>query len=244
MILKYITCSGANEHTNIDDLLALAKEYPMMEIGIQVSDKKVMENPARFDWIAALHEKVVAQKLAPNIAMHVNGNWVQQFASRAMIPELDYFLNLCNGRKRWLVKRLQINFLIDNDYRIEFGRFCQAMTDCAARPIVLPYNEKNAVFIHRLHDKSMKFDCLYDSSHGEGVLPQQLQAPVFKDRLQGYSGGLSAENVAEQLQKLSHVVKPKCVIYIDAEGKLKGNDGHLDLQKCKAYIENALSAVK
>ncbi|MGN0911717.1 MAG: hypothetical protein ACI4OE_00260, partial [Alphaproteobacteria bacterium] len=69
-------------------------------------------------------------------------------------------------------------------------------------------------------------------------------APVFKDRLQGYSGGLSAENVAEQLQKLSHVVKPKCVIYIDAECKLKGNDGHLDLQKCKAYIENALSAVK
>lgn len=74
MKLKYITCSGANEHTNIDELLALAKEYPMMEIGIQVSDKKITDNPARFDWIIALQEKVAAQKLAPNIALHVNGN--------------------------------------------------------------------------------------------------------------------------------------------------------------------------
>ena len=244
MVLKYITCSGANEHTNIDDLLALVKEYPIMEIGIQVSEKKIMENPARFDWITALHEKVVTLKIAPNIALHVNGDWVQQFANRAIIPELDYFLTLRNGLKDCFIKRLQVNFLIGNNHRINFGRFCQAMTDHSARPIVLPYNKQNSAFVHKLHSKSIKFDCLYDSSHGEGILPQQLQAPVFKDCLQGYSGGLSADNVAEQLQKLSLVVKSKRAIYIDAEGKLKGNDGHLDLQKCKAYIENALSAVK
>ena len=244
MVLKYITCSGANEHTNIDDLLALAKEYPMMEIGIQVSDKKVTENPARFDWILALQEKVAAQKLTPNIALHVNGNWVQQFASRAMIPELDYFLSLNNGHKGWLVNRLQINFLIGNDYRIDFGRFCQAMTDRAPRPIVLPYNNRNAVFVKKIYNKSIKFDCLYDISHGEGVLPKQQQAPVFKDCLQGYSGGLSADNVAEQLKKLSFVVKSKRAIYIDAEGKLKDSNGHLDLQKCEAFIKNALSFAK
>lgn len=243
MKLKYITCSGANEHTNIDELLALAKEYPMMEIGIQVSDKKITDNPARFDWIIALQEKVAAQKLAPNIALHVNGNWVQQFANRAMIPELEYFLSLGNGSNGRLISRLQINFLIGNDYRINFGRFCQAMTDNARLPIVLPYNDQNAAFVHCLHNKSIKFDCLFDSSHGEGVLPQQQQPPVFRNGLQGYSGGLSADNVAEQLQKLSLVVKPKRSIYIDAEGKLKGSNGHLDLQKCEAYIKNALSAL-
>lgn len=243
MKLKYITCSGANEHTNIDELLALAKEYPMMEIGIQVSDKKITDNPARFDWIIALQEKVAAQKLAPNIALHVNGNWVQQFANRAMIPELEYFLSLGNGSNGRLISRLQINFLIGNDYRINFGRFCQAMTDNSRLPIVLPYNDQNAAFVHCLHNKSIKFDCLFDSSHGEGVLPQQQQPPVFRNCLQGYSGGLSADNVAEQLQKLSLVVKPKRSIYIDAEGKLKGSNGHLDLQKCEAYIKNALSAL-
>ena len=243
MKLKYITCSGANEHTNIDELLALAKEYPMMEIGIQVSDKKITDNPARFDWIIALQEKVAAQKLAPNIALHVNGNWVQQFANRAMIPELEYFLSLGNGSNGRLISRLQINFLIGNDYRINFGRFCQAMTDNARLPIVLPYNDQNAAFVHCLHNKSIKFDCLFDSSHGEGVLPQQQQPPVVRNCLQGYSGGLSADNVAEQLQKLSLVVKPKRSIYIDAEGKLKGSNGHLDLQKCEAYIKNALSAL-
>ena len=169
MKLKYITCSGANEHTNIDELLALAKEYPMMEIGIQVSDKKITDNPARFDWIIALQEKVAAQKLAPNIALHVNGNWVQQFANRAMIPELEYFLSLGNGSNGRLISRLQINFLIGNDYRINFGRFCQAMTDNARLPIVLPYNDQNAAFVHCLHNKSIKFDCLFDSSHVEAI---------------------------------------------------------------------------
>ena len=54
----------------------------------------------------------------------------------------------------------------------------------------------------------------------------------------------AADNVAEQLQKLSLVVKPKRSIYIDAEGKLKGSNGHLDLQKCEAFIKNALSFAK
>lgn len=66
----------------------------------------------------------------------------------------------------------------------------------------------------------------------------------FKNRLQGYSGGFSAESVADELQKLSKVLSSKRKIYIDAENCLKDDHGYLDLQKCKAYIQNALSAVK
>lgn len=242
MELKYITCTGADEHTNIDDLLALLKEYPLAEIGIHVSRKEVTENSVRFDWIMALHDKIVEQKLAPNIALHVNGDWIQQFANRAMIPELDYFLTLLDGQKGCFVKRLQINFSIGNDYRIDFGRFCQAMTDRSRLPIVLPYNDRNAVFVHRLHDKSIKFDCLYNTPKDD--YPLQYERPAFKGHLQGYSGKLGADNIAEALRLLAKFINFRRNIYIEAEDKLKNANGHLDLQKCESYIKNALSALK
>lgn len=244
MVLKFITCSGADEHTNIDDLLALAKEYPLMEIGIQVSNEKVTKNPPRFDWLMALHEKVVKQHLTPNIALHICGEWVQQFANREMLPEADYFMSLADGHRGFFIKRLQVDLLIGNNYLVNFGRFCQAMTDRASRHIVLPYNDSNADFIHRLYSKDIMFDCLFNDFQNGKALPQKYEPPVFKNRLQGYSGGFSAENVAAELQKLSKILSSKRKIYIDAENCLKDDRGYLDLQKCKAYIQNALSAVK
>lgn len=242
MELKYITCTGADEHTNIDDLSALLKEYPIAEIGIQVSKKDVADNHARFDWLIALQEKIVEQKLAPNLALHISGEWVQQFAKRAMIPELDYFLTLPDGRNGCFIKRLQVGFSLGKDYRIDFGRFCQAMTDKACLPIVLPYNDRNAEFLHKLHSKNIKFACLYNSPKEN--YPIQFERPALRGCVQGYSGNLNAENAAEALQLLSKLVKFRRGIYIEAENTLKNAAGHLDLQKCEAFIKNALPFAK
>ncbi len=216
----------------------------MMEIGIQVSHANLTKNPPRFDWLVALHDKVVKQHLAPNIALHICGEWVQQFANREMLPEVDYFLSLADGSHGFFIKRLQVDLSIGNNYLINFGRFCQAMTDRARLPIVLPYNDSNAGFIYRLYSKDVMFDCLFSDFQSEDILPQKYERPVFKNRLQGYCGGLGAENIAAELQKLAKILSSKRKIYIDAENLLKDDHGYLDLHKCKAYIQNALSAAK
>ena len=48
------------------------------------------------------------------------------------------------------------------------------------------------------------------------------------------------ENVAEELNKIAGVLPEKAQFYLDAEGRLKGEDGHISAEKCKAFINNAL----
>ena len=61
--------------------------------------------------------------------------------------------------------------------------------------------------------------------------------------MQGYAGGLSPENVAEEIAKIRKVLPYNGVFYIDAEGKLKGEDKHLSLAKCEQYVKNAVMAM-
>ena len=83
----------------------------------------------------------------------------------------------------------------------------------------------------------MKFDVLFDDSFGEGVLPETRKAPLFEDVFQGYAGGLSPENVADELAKINKVAKTN--IFIDAEGKLK-EDGFFSFNRAEKFVQNAL----
>ena len=52
---------------------------------------------------------------------------------------------------------------------------------------------------------------------------------------------LSPENVSSELEKIADIVPLDAVIFVDAEGKLKGDDGHFDYAKARKYVANALS---
>ena len=114
------------------------------------------------------------------------------------------------------------------------------------RRFILSYNEENKEFIHRLYSRGLRgFDVLYDSSHGEGVSAKEWRGPAFFDEeiLQGYAGGLSPDNVANELTAIRKVLPYNRSFYIDAEGRLKGDDKHLSLEKCEQYVVNALKAM-
>ncbi|MBO7066361.1 MAG: hypothetical protein J6W40_01925, partial [Alphaproteobacteria bacterium] len=55
--------------------------------------------------------------------------------------------------------------------------------------------------------------------------------------MMGYSGGLSPENIADNLSKISQVTSADDMIWIDAEGKLKTND-LFDVARARDYIKN------
>ena len=57
--------------------------------------------------------------------------------------------------------------------------------------------------------------------------------------LQGYVGGISMENVLNELDKINQVVPEDREIFIDAEGKLKGEDGHLSFGLAGEYLRRA-----
>ena len=93
--LKYITCSGANESTDIAKLIALSVIYPIVEWGIQVSGKKCSFGSARYEWICAL-QQYMERKGYINLALHINQDWVEGFTAGKIPEELNVLLEKKN----------------------------------------------------------------------------------------------------------------------------------------------------
>ena len=240
MKIKSIVVSGANEYTQIPSMLRIFSTYPQAEIGVQVSGKKAQESSARYWWLNALYYAMLKTSQKIPVALHINSNWVEQFCQGAVPHEVDIWLNHCplnNGEP--FIKRVQLNFKVGREKTPNISALCYAMSRYPEQRFILSYNEANAEIITKLYKLGVKFDCLYDGSFGEGILPNERWAPPFEDVLQGYAGGISIENVSDELDKIAKVVSPEREIFIDAEGKLKGEDGHLSLGLAGEYLRRA-----
>lgn len=241
MNLKFISCSGANEHTDLEGLIALLSEFSAKaEVCIQVSGKKSSFGSARYWWLKALYYKSIATNVQANFALHLNQDWVEKFCAGETVGELSEFLSWKNCAGQPFFGRVQLNFRIGREKTPEPDTLMVVAAQYPDVRFILSYNDSNAEFIRGLYRKGFRFDCLYDNSHGEGIAPEYYDPPAFDNVLQGYSGGISPENVASVLHNISGSVSVDREIFIDAEGKLKGDDGHFCLKKCRMYLENAL----
>ena len=166
---------------------------------------------------------------------------MEGFCARKPSAELSQFLSWKNFCFKPFFGRVQLNFRIGREKTPDLGHLLATMKKYLNVRFILPYNDDNAEFIHKLYDTGFKFDCLYDNSHGEGIEANHYAHPAFEDVLQGYAGGIGPDNVTSVLNKISKVVPANKEIFIDAEGKLKGEDGHFSVEKCKAYLQQAMS---
>ncbi len=240
MKLKFITFSGANEYTDVDGLRGIFNVWGEKgaEAGIQVSGKKASLGTARYWWLQTLYQTFKCDTC--NFALHLNQDWVEDFCDGTPSAELSEFLSWKNDCREPFFGRVQLNFRIGREKTPDLDCLIASMRKYPGVRFILSYNDDNAEFIHRLYDIGFEFDCLYDNSHGEGIEAAHYVPPAFDDVLQGYSGGISPENVVSVLNKISQSVSPDREIFIDAEGKLKGDDGHFSIEKCKNYLEQAL----
>ena len=243
--IKIITCSGANEHTDQEQMIALMRAYPRLEFGIQVSDKKCNRSTDRYWWIKNLQFACEFCNLVPNLALHINPSWVEFFTLGCTIPDLDDLLSMRDINGAPFFKRIQLNFKIGRDLMPDmeglFFNICHYGYG-KNRRFIFSYNESNAAFIEDMREHGIKnFDVLFDSSHGEGVQASSWQSPLWNDNgLWGYAGGLSPDNIMAKLDQINLVVPKDQRISVDAEGKLKGDDKHLSLAKCEQFVKNVL----
>jgi len=240
MRLKTVTCSGANEYTDEMKLIELMQCFPMMEVGVQVSSKKASLGSPRYWWLmrlcGVLNER---QSIDATVALHLNQDWVESFCKGAPPAPVDDWLQMKVGYRPF-ISRVQLNFKIGREEKPDSFTLVETIKRYPNQRFILSYNEANAELINELHNRyRLQFDCLFDSSFGEGIIPDKRPEPVFADVFQGYAGGLSAENVALELKALAAIVPQEREIFIDAEGKLKGEDGYFSIKKCRKFIENA-----
>ena len=143
-------------------------------------------------------------------------------------------LSYADGSK--IFRRLQLNFKIGREKEPDIGTVSAMVAAYPTHRFVFSYNPNNAAIIQELYRRGVIFDNLFDSSFGEGMMPICREGIVFEDRLQGYAGGLGPENIKNELDKINDVNLLSAIVYVDAEGHLKGEDGSMSLNKARDFI--------
>lgn len=252
MKLQYITCSDPRDHNSFDELFGLWNIDPRVEIAVQMHPGKVSPEKPRYQWVKELVDKLnrIPQQ-NPNFAIHVNNDWCDEICN-GRIPEALYplFCAWHYDTKKMVVGRIQLNMPDKTVENFNPYKLKKLIEDFSTQKFIVQYNKRTKSAVKQLHDAGANFQILFDDSGGRGEPAQEWKKPVYPEKhTQGYAGGLSPENVADNLTEIN-TVAPEDKIWIDAEGCLQTPNGQLkpdgtpiklfDVARAAAYIKNAI----
>ncbi|HEV8513968.1 MAG TPA: hypothetical protein VGQ59_11860 [Cyclobacteriaceae bacterium] len=231
-MITSVTISGADDSVKPKDLLELNKEFPFVEWGILLSRKQAgnFRYPSRA-WLEELYNYLFQLKLSG----HLCGSYVRELLNGDETFIRDF------GSLWTMFERIQINF---------YG-LPQVVDSTKMIDLLLLFEEKEFIFqidninnhlIKEAYEAGVNCSALFDLSHGTGVLPSEWPLPFEKIRC-GYAGGLSSENLKDQIFIIEQRVGDTNV-WIDMESHVRSNNDSLfDLSKARKCLEISSSAI-
>ena len=243
MKIRYITCSDPREHNEISDIIKLGK-MPNAEIAAQCHPSKMERGLPRNIWFTELLRAAYSIPTL-NLAIHINNEWANDICVNGKIPNvLLEWLAARNTKRNPIIKRIQINMPAHTVQYIDEAKVSQIIKDFCRHEFIFQYNDNTKPAIQKIHDTGAKFSLLFDASGGRGVAPRVWEKPIYATHPMGYSGGISPDNVVDNLRKINLVVPSDAPIWIDAEGRLKSNDLFnekmlFDTQLARLYVKRA-----
>lgn len=229
--IKQVTVTGADDSVDPDSLLGLSTAYPFIEFGILLSKNNAGKAPRfpSYQWVDKLRTKKL---YGLSLSMHLCGTWVRGICS----GEGDIFKDWISAYLD-MFNRIQLNFhgIPHSTYNSRFISILKSFNV----PIIFQMDGVNDILFTTAKYWGVNCLPLYDVSGGAGILPPKWAKPIRDDDYYGYAGGLSPENLKEQLDKLSVIIGDTS-IWIDAETHLRSNnDQQFDIDKVIRFVEIA-----
>lgn len=240
MKLEKITCSDMREHNEIDDIVSLGTRYPCAEFAIQAHPTKFLCHMPRYVWFDTLMHAV--RDTDVNLAMHVNSDWRTEICHGRIPYELRRMWNMKRDNGKPIIGRVQVNINGGTEqYRFYAAKVADIIRAFPDIEFIFQYTDAQKTRLKKLDSLGVPFALLFDASGGRGIMPDSWRAPIMPNHKMGYSGGLSPENVADNLIKIDKVLPKKYKTWIDAERKLETKDTkQFDIARAELYIQNAL----
>jgi len=167
MKIKYVTLTGADDKTNIEDMILLSKKYPFVEWGILFSkSKQGVERYPSSNWINLLQKSV-----GINLSAHLCGKLVSNF--------LNCDLNL---KQFEMFNRIQLNLFKKSVSKVCSSNDFLCSVNKTEKPIIVGGNYEDVAL------NNFSFNPLFDSSGGNGVSPKKWIKP-FGNVFCGYACG-------------------------------------------------------
>lgn len=237
-----VTVTGADDSTKVEDVIRIQQQYPFVEFGILLSANSM--GMSRFPtkaWIERLRDARDEAGLTSHLSAHICGRWVRQLCADPM-PEFfrSPFFDLIG-----IFDRVQLNFHAQTHAvaPTEFALNLVRLAHGPLRQIILQYDGVNTVQWNIAKTAGPNVAAFHDVSHGAGILPDHWPAPI--GNFCGYGGGLSWQNVGEQIELIDKSCHNNELIWVDAEGRLRsplnfgGGYDFLDFELVEGYVRRA-----
>jgi len=223
-----VTITGADNSVDPQDLVELSKEFSFVEWGILLS--KASEGLNRFpdyNWLKNL-KKVWEENESLILSGHLCGKWVREIClgNWSVLEDRPDVIDMFS--------RFQLNFHAQV-HDIDVNKFLNGLEEERLWFIELIFqlDDVNNKILDLAVDNEIEAYGLFDVSGGNGILPENW--PTSKNYC-GYAGGLSPENLTEQLELIEKVAPN--VIWIDVETHVRSNeDKQFDLNKVRNFLE-------
>ncbi len=245
--LRFVTLTGVDEKTNVEELAGLSAEHPYVEWGVLYSPSQAGKGGRypTLEWIEAFAESAQDRNLY--IALHLCGAIVRDLL-KAFSHDEPQLTDPALMRVLTLTEkfgRVQLNTVAKTSDVPALQSLVRRISRSEARTrVILQWHEKHAPICQALGHLDA-FEVLVDSSGGKGL--ERDNWPSLDDRLRrrGFAGGLGPDNLARHLPLIEQAAAGRA-FWVDMENKLRNDRDEFDLGACaavlaiaKAYSEDA-----
>lgn len=220
--LAAVTFTGVDHKTDLDRLLDLSEEYPLIEWGVLLGSKDTPRYPS-MAFIGDLIDDYWLGSMP--FALHLCGKFAKTWVSesgplsedREDLVELTKFFD-----------RIQLNLSFPEDFDI--GSVRRAIETNEHPAVITQFNPKLTPTLVGLDNHCV----LFDASGGRGV--SAVDWPLaLETQPNGYAGGLGPDNIILELPRI-HAASLGHPYWIDMETKVRTDDW-LDLDKCVSVMK-------
>lgn len=229
MKLTKVTLTGADDSIKPERLFELSEKYPFVEWGILLSrNSKGSKRFPSARWLMELEAlNSTWYESEPQWSGHLCGSYVREI----LMGNMKFVSEI--GQAWDIFQRVQIN-THGSPHEYDAQEMFEAMK-ATDKEFIFQYDNENTVILMDAVENDVNCSTLFDLSHGAGVLPSNWPQPLTNIKC-GYAGGLSPENVEDQIKKLNETID-NVEIWIDMETHLRSdNDKLFDLYKCEKVL--------
>jgi hypothetical protein len=224
-MLKTVTMTGADDDTRVEDLVGLSKRFPFVEWGILAS--RMQMGAKRFptaEWANRFAGFASENEL--RVSMHLCGGWVRELLlGELKWSELPHVL-------LGVAQRVQIN--THAEAHVSRTAMMANLIGWPLKTFIFQWDGVNDHLAYAAQAYGIRVNALFDTSHGAGALAGSWPRSVLSLPC-GYAGGLSADNVAEQLGEIEKA-SGGLDYWIDMEGRIRDRNGCFDLEKVEQVL--------
>lgn len=236
MKLSNVTISSTDDTVKQECLFNLSALYPFAEWGILFSRKRI--GTARYPsayWLSVLNclnnRHIIDGQPKINFSAHLCGAYAREFlmGDDICVQEIG---------KAWkMFDRVQINTIGASQpyHKIKLLKLLGKYED---KQFIIQVNSQNEGLVDYLMLNAGKnISLLYDCSGGNGKLPEEWPYPNENYKC-GYAGGLTPDNIGQQLKVFEEMAPGKTSIWVDMESGIRSNDDRLfDLDKVQSVFK-------